>query len=780
MASKQSDNNSDRKPDFWQRFDAEKQALYKKQIIQGIFMALGVFTLPFVLLFVIVLISGQSRAGDLPPNPIGIVNYTTPGTYVNFSYSFTAPTTGVDYFGLAIRQDPGYWGVGNFSLTAGSNSTNLLLNPNLQYGGTTNTQYGLQAPANWGIWYQSSAGAPPAAGQYYAPGSGWMGTYTGGLGVNTSTAGTWIDGAVGTFDGIYQGVSVRAGTTYNFSFSLNGTQRSNNPSIAIGAYAGSCASGSTVFSCTPAASSGFTAAATPAQTQGTGGAPIPPPPPPSSGPVFTDLRFGRYQVADSQWNVSSCTQTNTCQIYSTNPGTAYRIPWTSGQWNWQPGQYIQFSTTGNSANPYEAKVYNSDGTPAGTIGTGHILSMGTDSSGHSLFFFVGNDNNTGQLFSTNYGFSGNGGYTWTGTLNPSTSQVDTFADSGSTTPLASGESAGGGSSAPTVTSTSTSNDTSTTSSTTNNFQSTLVNDVSFTNGTVSYYDSIVYGTDTTTTTTTVTTPVTTTTWSDGTSTTSRGTSSTAVSIIDTYDVWKVYEIPQWNYTIPVVSGNSIYLNQSGSNPSITIEQVGQHNTVAGVNNPSAYLVGNNNSLVIRQSGDDNLTLANASGNNNSIQIPQGYYHNWANGAEYPASGSANDIAMVNILGNGNWDFMAQQGYRNLATSTTNGNSNNNTIVQYGNDNKTYNIINGDGNSLSSWQQGNGNLSTISMTGNNNQANVTQTGNNNSSTITLANAGGPSSVSVTQTNNGTGVGNLLSIQQQCATLSGCSVTINQTK
>jgi hypothetical protein len=333
---------------------------------------------------------------------------------------------------------------------------------------------------------------------------------------------------------------------------------------------------------------------------------------------------------------------------------------------------------------------------------------------------------------------------------------------------------------PTVVSTTTSNTTSSSSTTTQDFQGTQVTDVTYGNGIISGYDSIVYGTDDTTVTTTKTTPVTTTTYSDGTSTTTTGSSTISQTVTDTYNVWKVYEIPSWSYTIPVVSGNSVYLNQSGSNPQVVIEQVGQYNAVAGINNPNAYLVGNNNSLAIRQSGSDNLALVKVSGNNNAVQIPQGYYHNWANGAEYPAAGSANDIALVSVLGNSNWVFMPQQGYRNLATSTTNGNSNNNTIVQYGNDNKAYNIINGDGNSLGSWQQGNANLSAINMTGNGNQANTTQWGSNNSSTITLVNAGGPSSVNVTQTNNGTGQGNLLSIQQQCATLNGCSVTVNQTK
>lgn len=155
---------------------------------------------------------------------------------------------------------------------------------------------------------------------------------------------------------------------------------------------------------------------------------------------FTDLKFGQSQVADSQWNVSACMYTSTCQIYSTNPGTMYTIPWYNGQWNWQSGQYVQFALTGDATNPYEGKVYNSNGSLAGTIGTGHIINMGVDSNGYALFFFVGNDNNTGQLFSANYGMSGTSGYTWTGTLNPTVAQVDSFANTyGSTSPLAAGQ-----------------------------------------------------------------------------------------------------------------------------------------------------------------------------------------------------------------------------------------------------------------------------------------------------------------------------------------------------
>lgn len=152
---------------------------------------------------------------------------------------------------------------------------------------------------------------------------------------------------------------------------------------------------------------------------------------------LTDIKFGQYQVADSQWNVSSCLNTTTCQIYSKQPGTAYKIPWTSGQISWASGDYIKFELSGNSSYPYLAKQYDSAGNVKATVGTGKIVNMGAD-----YFFFVGNDNNTGQLFSGSSGMSGTAGVTWTGTLNPTVAQANTYADANySTVPLASGQTA---------------------------------------------------------------------------------------------------------------------------------------------------------------------------------------------------------------------------------------------------------------------------------------------------------------------------------------------------
>ena len=149
---------------------------------------------------------------------------------------------------------------------------------------------------------------------------------------------------------------------------------------------------------------------------------------------LADLKFGRYQIADSQWNVSACMYTATCQIYSKNPGTAYKIPWYTGQLAWATGDYVAFAATGNSTNPWNAVQFSSSGTQKAVMGTGRIINMGAD-----YFFFVGNDNDTGQLFSMTQGFANTSGVSWTGTLNPTVAQTNAYAANGSTTPLAAGQ-----------------------------------------------------------------------------------------------------------------------------------------------------------------------------------------------------------------------------------------------------------------------------------------------------------------------------------------------------
>jgi hypothetical protein len=152
---------------------------------------------------------------------------------------------------------------------------------------------------------------------------------------------------------------------------------------------------------------------------------------------MTDIKFGQSQIADSQWNVNACLNTTTCQIYSKNPGTAYKIPWTNGKLVWAAGDYVKFALSGNSSFPYTATQYTSAGAVKAVMGGGKIVNIGPD-----YFFFVGTDNNTGQLFSGSSGMSNTAGVTWTGTLNPTLTQADSYADGNySTTPLSPGETA---------------------------------------------------------------------------------------------------------------------------------------------------------------------------------------------------------------------------------------------------------------------------------------------------------------------------------------------------
>jgi autotransporter-associated beta strand protein len=208
------------------------------------------------------------------------INYPSAHVWQDFSFTFSPTTTGANYVGLAFRQDPAYWTLGNLYLVSGSvaaTGTNLLSNANFATGGsfsvtTNNGPSTIQAPRYWGIWYQNGT-YPSAAGTWSAPGSGGA-SYSGGQGVNTSSAGAWYDGAVGTYDGIYQGVALTAGQSYTFSFSVYGDNASSNTSggtVGLGAYSGACANVAIAASlCSIPASAGFTTLATPAQGSNAG------------------------------------------------------------------------------------------------------------------------------------------------------------------------------------------------------------------------------------------------------------------------------------------------------------------------------------------------------------------------------------------------------------------------------------------------------------------------------------------------------------------------------
>lgn len=210
----------------------------------------------FVALFAFVSVA---QTQTLPSGYLGTVTNNTPNTWQTFTYTFTPSTTGANFLGFAFRQDPAFWTFDNVRLTASGSTTNLLINGAFDTGGafsvtTSNGPSSIQAPTNWGVWYQNGT-YPAAAGQW-------------------QSSGVWYDGAVGTFDGIYQGITLQAGTTYTITFDVSGNNTANTSSIQLGVYGGACDNISIAANqCTIPSSVGFTTLATPAEGASAGGPP---------------------------------------------------------------------------------------------------------------------------------------------------------------------------------------------------------------------------------------------------------------------------------------------------------------------------------------------------------------------------------------------------------------------------------------------------------------------------------------------------------------------------
>lgn len=143
------------------------------------------------------------------------------------------------------------------------------------------------------------------------------------------------------------------------------------------------------------------------------------------GPPFTELKFDQYQAADVQW--SGCTTSTTCTYSSKQPGKVYKIPY-SGSFiamPWAAGAYAKFvyDSTGNVNYPWLLKVYSSTGTVLDTVGYGRPTLISSTGQG---FFFYG-DGGTSCIFLVTSASTTTLGGSFTGTLNPTIAQINTFA-----------------------------------------------------------------------------------------------------------------------------------------------------------------------------------------------------------------------------------------------------------------------------------------------------------------------------------------------------------------
>jgi len=607
----------------------------------------------------------------------------------------------------------------------------------------------------------------------------------------------------------------------------------------------------------------------------------------SSWAALTDIKFGRNQIADSQWNVNACLNTTTCQIYSKQPGTMYKIPWYNGQWSWQTGQYVQFSLTGNGSFPYEGKVYNSNGTLAGTIGTGKIVNMGPD-----YFFFVGSDNDTGQLFSGSSGMNNTAGVSWTGTLNPTIQQANTYANATySTVPLSAGQTATSTpnsstpapnwqmirtTSSPVVISNiyPTSNNSPSNETAVNAFDGNVgtkylnfdkqnagvtvklnqgrvvkkftittandaverdpasyklygsndgVNWILLSEGALSLSDSryAVSGEIAVANTNAYiyyfikfpsiknnsgnSVQVSEVTYyydlDDGVISTDTGTGGTpsnpgqAGSVCaDCAPSWPATSDITVNQTAQknaaksrvanILLGNYVYLEQkvgsSGNN--VTIEQTGNYNKISGLGGTDyAIIDGDSNTVNIKQ-GDTlgkNLIEFSVTGNTNNITLWQarnpttGLQDGQESGGHYMGlniNGSTNTLSLKQSNEGG-----STSGH--FAYVDVTGNNNTGTLKQTGNGEKTFfGVIAGNTNVFDITQQGSGSFFDLSLTGNGHTVTANQKdAGSHKATVNLTNNGGASTVTLIQ--QGTTAQNI-NITQQCATLSGCSVSVTQ--
>ena len=233
------------------------------------------------------------------------------------------------------------------------------------------------------------------------------------------------------------------------------------------------------------------------------------------------------------------------------------------------------------------------------------------------------------------------------------------------------------------------------------------------------------------------------------------------------------------------AGNRIDLNVDGSSPSITIEQVGSYNKIQGLGGDGtrAHVGGFGTSVNIKQGESvsaNNLIELGVQGNGNNVTISQA--RNTSTGA-VDGQESGGHILRLSITGN-SATYVLRQGNDGGANSghflnyTITGGGGTHTVKQSNNGEKIAFInITGNFNNETIVQSGTGNhFLDLTISGPNNSANITQSGTgSHKATINLANVGGANSLTLLQQGS---IQQIYSISQQCANLSGCSVSVTQ--
>ena len=229
--------------------------------------------------------------------------------------------------------------------------------------------------------------------------------------------------------------------------------------------------------------------------------------------------------------------------------------------------------------------------------------------------------------------------------------------------------------------------------------------------------------------------------------------------------------------------NGIYIDQAGSNNTISILQESGNNQLRGINQQRAQMWGDFNTIDIRQGASTttgiNLIELMMDGDSNNLTL----YQDRSSDGSQDGSAYGDHIIRIDIDGNLNDIDITQrnnttypQGH--FVDLTVAGNSNNVDVLQisdYGKD--LFATITGNSNTVDVFQHGNANhFADITLTGDGHLINLEQNGTaSHSATINLTNGSAPSTLNLIQDSN---TPQSYSLEQTCYTVGGCSTTLIQ--
>lgn len=434
---------------------------------------------------------------------------------------------------------------------------------------------------------------------------------------------------------------------------------------------------------------------------------------PAEATTFSDIKVGYKQIGDSQWNVGACMTTTTCSVSSESVGNI-RGGWGFGsqRTTMTAGQYIMYAASGDSTLPWNATLYNSNGTVNKVLGKFRVLIA------NSQYAFITNDPvnaGNGHMIAFQANLTG-GAYSFTGTSAPTSAQMDTYSASYSPNPLAVG--ATYTPPGPTYPSYMTVN--------------------------TPAPSAITYGTSAS---------ITSQQQSNQTSALSRQSSVSGNSI----------------YIEQIGDNNTIAITQDSANN--RLKGVGQQNAVIQGNSNNVTIRQGNSAGV---STGRNLTELRVVGDSNTLNLNQGYNQTGTTDPSdsnnhyqmLNITGSTNTVTTVQKdTASGTGHFME---------TTVSGNNNTIDLKQSNAGGKTmFTNVNGNSNSVTATQSGNANhyLET-NLLGNGNIVTATQSGNTqNKASISITNSGGPGAVDLQQSG-----GANYNITTTCVTAGGCGAVV----